>query len=78
MDDPADSPFNHEKLKAVRQLVVHDLRSPLAVILGQCDLLEMRGSLSSSDEQSVQAVQRAARKILKLVDEAGDLLPKRS
>lgn len=64
-------------LARVRQLIVHDLRSPLAVILGQCDLLDMRGTLTSDDAASVDAVRRAARKVLTMVDEAADSLPKR-
>jgi signal transduction histidine kinase len=65
------------ELRRVRQLVVHDLRSPLAVILGQCDLLEMRGRLTEADAASIEAVQRAAHRVLALVDEASDLLPRR-
>lgn len=64
-------------LSEVRQLIVHDLRSPLAVILGQCDLLDMRGTLSPADAASVEAIRRAGRKVLGMVDEAADSLPKR-
>lgn len=63
---------------AVRQLVVHDLRGPLAVILGQCDLIALRGDLTDADAASLASVRTAAEKVLAMIDEAGDLLPRRS
>ncbi|MCA9567747.1 MAG: hypothetical protein KC656_07885 [Myxococcales bacterium] len=72
----SDGNGSAETRRALRQLIVHDLRSPLAVVLGQCDLLAMRGNLNPADAASVEAIARAARTVLELVDRAGDMLPK--
>ena len=64
--------------RALRRLIVHDLRGPLAIVLGQCDLMELRGDLTKADAASVDAIRSAAGRVLSIVDEAGDLLPPRS
>jgi signal transduction histidine kinase len=56
------------------QLLRHDLRSPLAVILGRCELLNAGtgGPLTEAQTRSVDAIARAAKKMLTLLDEVAD------
>lgn len=60
----------------IRRLVRHDVRSPLAVILGQCELLmiETGGALSERQRKSVDAIERQAKNLRTLLDELGDRL----
>jgi signal transduction histidine kinase len=41
-------------------LASHELRTPIAVILGALDVIEQRGQLSGDDRKTLQRVQRAA------------------
>ena len=56
----------------IRRTVNHDLRGPLAVILGQCEMLEagIRGELSGGQARAIQAIRRNAER---LDDELGVL-----
>jgi hypothetical protein len=60
----------------VRRLVRHDIRNPLAVILGQCEILtiELGGPLTDHHHRSVDAVDRQTEHLRGLVDRLADLL----
>jgi len=47
---------------ALRRLVRHDIRSPLAVILGQCEILSLGlgGPVTDKQRRSIEAVERKA------------------
>jgi signal transduction histidine kinase len=56
--------------KTLAQTLVHDLKNPLAVIIGNLDLLELRGAPESelSIQRSKQGAQRMLKMILNLLD----------
>jgi len=60
----------------VRKLVRHDLRNPLAVVLGQCEILtiELGGPLTDRQRRSVGAIERQTEHLRELVDRLADLL----
>jgi signal transduction histidine kinase len=63
--------------RSVRQVLRHDLRSPLAVIVGRCDMLAS-GALGALDEhqlRSVEAILRNAERIERELDHLADHLP---
>lgn len=70
-----------EMKKTLAQTLVHDLKSPLSAILGNLDLLEMRGGdeLQAMIQRSKQGAKRMLKMILNLLDveglEAGRLQP---
>jgi signal transduction histidine kinase len=49
--------------------VSHDMRTPLAAILGYADLLQRRGGLSEQQAQGTEVIRRNARRLLALVDD---------
>jgi signal transduction histidine kinase len=49
--------------------VSHDMRTPLAAILGYADLLQRRGGLSEQQAQATEVIRRNARRLLALVDD---------
>jgi signal transduction histidine kinase len=55
---------------ALRRLVRHDIRSPLAVILGQCEILVLGlgGPLSDKQRKSVDAIERKAQELRAMVE----------
>ncbi|MCK6522655.1 ATP-binding protein [Myxococcota bacterium] len=55
-------------------LLSHDLRSPLAVVLGQCQLLAegLMGSLNPKQQNAVGSVQRNARRMNQMVEDLLD------
>jgi len=60
----------------VRRLVRHDMRNPLAVILGQCEILtiELGGPLTDHHRRSVGAIERQTEHLHALVDHLAGLL----
>ncbi len=64
----------------LRRLVRHDMRSPLAVLLGQCEILgmELGGALTEKQRRSVEAMERKAQQLKEMIDdlaaELGDVL----
>lgn len=55
-------------------LLSHDLRSPLAVVLGQCQLLAegLMGSLNPKQQNAIGSVQRNARRMNQMVEDLLD------
>jgi signal transduction histidine kinase len=54
----------------LRRALRHDLRNPLAVILGRCEMLvggEM-GDLTVGQTRSVEAIQRNADRLVQMLD----------
>ena len=53
------------------RLVRHDVRSPLAVVLGQCELLELgvHGDLTPKQRDAVESIRRHAERALAMLDE---------
>jgi signal transduction histidine kinase len=54
----------------IRRALRHDLRNPLAVILGRCEMLASgaMGDLSVGQERSVEAIQRNADRLVQMLD----------
>jgi signal transduction histidine kinase len=55
----------------LRKLVRHDLRSPLAVLLGQCEILSigLGGPLTEKQRRSVEAMERKTRELQAMIDQ---------
>jgi signal transduction histidine kinase len=49
--------------------VSHDMRTPLAAILGYAELLNRRGGLTAQQAQATEVVERNARRLLRLLDD---------
>ena len=58
--------------RTLRQLVNHDMRTPLAVILGQCEMLEagLHGDLGDRQLRAIQTIARNAARLQSELDEA--------
>jgi signal transduction histidine kinase len=56
------------------RIIRHDVRSPLAVVLGQCELLLLgaAGPLTPAQADAVERIERQARRALALLDDAAD------
>ena len=56
----------------LRRLLRHDVRTPLAVILGRCELLEaeLQGPLSPEQRVAIEAIRRNAERLGLLLDDA--------
>lgn len=54
----------------IRRVLRHDVKNPLAVIVGRCELLASgaMGPMSEGQAKSVEAIARAARRIQEMVD----------
>jgi signal transduction histidine kinase len=65
-------PDDSEEIAAVRLIVRHDLRSPVAVIVGRVDLLlsELQGPVTAAQRKSLESILASAERIDRL---AGDL-----
>ena len=61
---------------ALKRILRHDVRTPLAVILGRCELLaaELHGPMVSEQLAAVEAIMRNAQRIEELMTEAVSLL----
>jgi len=64
-------PGRQEKL---RRALRHDLRNPLAVILGRCEILSSgtMGDLSAAQTRSVAAIQRNAERLVEMLDDLAE------
>jgi signal transduction histidine kinase len=49
--------------------VSHDMRTPLAAILGYAELLRRRGGLTDQQGQATEVIERNARRLLRLLDD---------
>jgi signal transduction histidine kinase len=49
--------------------VSHDMRTPLAAILGYAELLSRRGGLTDQQGQATEVIERNARRLLRLLDD---------
>jgi len=58
----------------LRRALRHDLRNPLAVILGRCEILVSgaMGELSHGQARSVGAIQRNAERLVSMLDTLAD------
>jgi signal transduction histidine kinase len=56
--------------EALRRALRHDLRNPIAVILGRCELLQtgVNGPLSDAQRHSIDAIARAATKLQEMIE----------
>lgn len=65
-----------ELLSRLRRVVRHDLRNPLTIILGRCELLEseLQGPLTEAQQGSVRAITRNAERLLAELDELAALM----
>ncbi len=62
--------------RELRRVLRHDVRTPLAVILGRCELLEtmLQGELNEAQLSAIVAVRRNAERLSLLLDDAVGLL----
>jgi len=60
----------------VRRALRHDLRNPLSIILGRCELLEsgVLGPLEPVQQESIAVIERHARRIVDEIDRLAALL----
>ncbi len=58
----------------LRRALRHDLRNPLAVILGRCEILSSgaMGELNDGQARSVDAIQRNADRLVSMLDALAD------
>lgn len=58
----------------LRRALRHDLRNPLAVILGRCEILTSgaMGDLNDGQARSVDAIQRNAERLVGMLDALAD------
>ncbi len=61
---------------SLKRILRHDVRTPLAVILGRCELLaaELHGPMVAEQLAAVEAIMRNAQRIEDLMSDAVDLL----
>ncbi len=61
-----------DRSERLARLLRHDLRSPMAVVLGQCELLQLgvHGELTPRQEAAIESVVRQTERALKLLEEA--------
>ena len=67
----SDRQQRDELMALLRRSLNHDIRSPLAVIVGRCDLL-LAGELSSESQRSVEAIARNAQRMKQMIEMLGD------
>lgn len=62
---------SQEKL---RRALRHDLRNPLAVILGRCEILNSGalGPLNDGQQRSLDAIQRNAERLVEMLQELAE------
>ena len=60
----------------IGRVIRHDVRSPLAVVLGQCELLllDAAGPLTPKQVEAVERIERQARRALEMLDAVGESL----
>ena len=61
----------------VKQAIKHDLRTPLAVILGRCELLldeTLSGRLTEVQVRSLETIQRQAERMIAMLDELASMV----
>lgn len=63
--------------RTVRQVLRHDLRTPLAVIIGRCEMLEAEayGGLTDGQRRSVEAISRNAQRLVEELEHLAEHLP---
>jgi len=63
--------------RTVRQILRHDLRTPLAVVVGRCDLLESeaQGPLTEGQRRSLEAISRNALRLQRELEHLAAHLP---
>jgi signal transduction histidine kinase len=68
----SDAPGSDPGREGLRKLIGHDLRSPLAVVLGQCEILglEVHGPLNERQLAAVRSIESQVERMLTLLDEA--------
>ena len=61
----------------LRRVLRHDVRTPLAVILGRCELLAagLQGPVTPAQAAALDAIRRNADKLTRMLDEAAALVP---
>ena len=66
----ADSDERESHLR-IRQALRHDLRNPLAVILGRCEMLVdgALGELAEPQQRSVEIIRRNATRMVEMLDD---------
>ncbi len=68
--------MDDERREELRRVLRHDVRTPLAVILGRCELLSagLQGPITPAQASALEAIARNATKVTRLLDEALELL----
>jgi signal transduction histidine kinase len=70
--------LSFEEAKKLRQALRHDLRNPLAVILGRCEMLAGAvGDLDPVQQRCVDAIARNADRLVAMLDGLADTVPMR-
>ena len=66
-----------EAQQKLRQLLGHDCRSPLAVVMGQVELIRLRAGadLDPHTSESLDSIERAVNRVLSGLHEARALVP---
>ena len=65
-----------DRQERVRRALRHDLRNPLAVVLGRCEML-ISGAFGELDERqlrSVEIIQRNAERVVEMLGELAELV----
>ena len=73
-DDKPDAPSD-DRRERLRRALRHDLRNPLAVVLGRCEML-LSGAFGDLDERqlrSVEIIQRNAERVVEMLGEMAEL-----
>jgi K+-sensing histidine kinase KdpD len=67
----ASEAMSAELRDGIRKTISHDLRGPLAIVLGQCEMLlaGLRGDLSEPQQRSVKAIVKHSERLVGMLEE---------
>ena len=75
MSDEKPDAASSDRRERLRRALRHDLRNPLAVVLGRCEML-LSGALGDLDQRqlrSVEIIQRNAERVVEMLGEMAEL-----
>ena len=79
MSDDPDASLDATRVR-LRRALRHDLRNPLAVVLGRCEMLISGavGELDDKQVRSVEIIHRNAERVVELLGELAELIDQSS